>query len=100
MTIANPTVSEDPSHPGKYQAILTGFLDSLGYDPGTCPNCKCIIWFEWGTSGTEGDSGSYGNSNTPVEMTTEDDYFYYTADNLDPGTTFKFEAYAKNGGSW
>ena len=94
ITIANPTVSEDPSHPGKYRAILTGFLDSLGYVPGTCPNCKCIVWFKWGTS------GSYGNSNTPVEMTTEDDYFYYTADNLDPGTTYYFEAFAKNGGSW
>ncbi len=70
ITIANPTVSEDPSHPGKYRAILTGFLDSLGYVPGTCPSCKCIVWFKWGTS------GSYGNSNTPVEMTTEDDYFY------------------------
>jgi len=99
-TIADTTVSEDPDHPGKYQAILTGFLDSLGYNPGTCTNCKCIVWFGWGTSGTEGDSNSYGNSNTPVEMTTEDDYFYYTADNLDPGTTFKFEAFARNGGSW
>ena len=94
ITIANPTVSEDPSHPGKYRAILTGFLDSLGYVPGTCPNCKCIVWFKRGTS------GSYGNSNTPVEMTTEDDYFYYTADNLDPGTTYYFEAFAKNGGGW
>jgi hypothetical protein len=100
VTIATTTVSEDSGHPGKYQAILTGFLDSLGYDPGTCTNCKCVVWFEWGTSGTAGVSGSYGNSNTPVEMTTEDDYFYYTADNLDPGTAFKFEAFAKNGGSW
>lgn len=94
ITIASPTVEEDPAHPGKYRAILTGYLDSLGYDPGTCPNCKCIIWFEWGTS------GSYGNSNTPIEMTTEDDYFYFTADNLDSSTTYYFEAFAKNGGSW
>jgi len=100
VTIADATISEDPDHPGQYRAILTGFLDSLGYAPVTCTDCKCIVWFEWGTSGTAGVSGSYGNSNTPVEMTTEDDYFYYTADDLDSGTTFKFEAFAKNGGSW
>jgi hypothetical protein len=99
-TIGDPTISEDPAHPGQYQAILTGYLDSLGFDSGTCPSCKCIVWFGWGTSGTPGNSDSYGNHNTPVEMTTEDDYFFYTADNLDPGTFYKFEAFAKNGGSW
>ena len=93
ITVGSPIVSEDPSNPGKYRAILSGFLDSLGYDPGVCTNCKCIVWFKWGTS------GSYGNSNTPIEITIEDDYFYYTADNLDPSTTYYFEAFAKNGGS-
>jgi len=93
ITVGSPIVSEDPDHPGKYQAVLTGYLDSLGYDPGICTNCKCIIWFKWGTS------GSYGNGNAPIEITVEDSYFYYTADNLDPSTTYYFEAFAKNGGS-
>jgi len=99
MAIGEEKISEDPAHPGKYRAILDGLLNSLGYEPAECPNCKCIVWFEWGTSGTEGVSGSYGNSNTPIEVSSAG-HFYYTADNLDPGTTFKFEAFAKNGGSW
>ena len=99
MAITESNISEDPNHPGKYRAILDGLLNNLGYDSTECPNCKCIVWFEWGTSGTPGDSGSYGNSNTPIEVDSTG-HFYFTADNLDPGTAFKFEAFAKNGGSW
>jgi len=99
MAIGEEKISEDPNHPGKYRAILDGLLNSLGYEPAACSNCKCIVWFGWGTSGTEGVSSSYGNSNTPIEVSSTG-HFYYTADNLDPGTTFKFEAFAKNGGSW
>lgn len=80
-------------------ATLNGELLSLGYDPGTCPNCKSIVWFEWGTSGTPGVSGSYGSSTTPITVTAPSPFMAAVV-SLTPGQTYYFEAFAKNGGSW
>ena len=81
-------------------ATLNGTLNSLGYDPATCPNCQCLVWFEYGTSGTEGVSGSYGNSTDPVIMTGAALIPPVTVSGLTPDTPYYFEAFAKNGGSW
>ena len=79
-------------------ATLNGELLSLGYDPVTCPNCKAIVWFGWGTSGTSGVSGSYGSSTIPITATSTG--FFSTVVPITPGKTYYFEAFAKNGGSW
>jgi len=79
---------------------LNGQLLSLGYDPGTCLNCQCVVWFEYGTSGTEGVSGSYGNSTTPMPMAATGNFTADVPGPLTPDTNYKFEAFVKNGGSW
>ncbi len=81
-------------------ATLNGTLDSLGYDSAACPSCSCIVWFEWGTTGTAGVSGSYGNKTTPVEMAAFGSITPVTISGLTSGQTYYFEAFAKNGGSW
>ena len=79
-------------------ATLNGELLSLGYEPVTCPNCKAIVWFEWGTSGTAGVSGSYGSSTIPITATSTRPFSAVVP--IAPGQTYYFEAFAKNGGSW
>ena len=92
MTIADPTVEEDPENPGKYRATLNGYLESLGYDPAVCTNCQCIVWFDWGLT------PAYGNSTDQISMTAIGP-FTAIISNLDLDNYY-FEARAKNGGSW
>ena len=75
-------------------ATLNGYLDSLGYDPGTCPSCSCIVWFKWKLS-----TATTWNETTPVSMATEGP-FSANISGLTSNTTYYFEAFAKNGGSW
>jgi len=97
--ISSPSVVTNPAtNIASTSATLNGNLLSLGYDPGTCPNCKSIVWFEWGATGTAGVSGSYGSSTTPTTVTVTGPFMAVVS--LTPGKTYYFEAFAKNGGSW
>ena len=72
---------------------LNGYLHDLG------GASTCLVWFEWGTSGTAGVSGSYGNKTTPASMTAAGP-FTANLSSLTSNKTYYFEAFAKNGGSW
>ena len=76
----------------KTSATLNATLTDMG------GASSCLVWFEWGTSGTPGVSGSYGNSTTPVPMAPGP--FTAVISSLTAGQTYYFEAFAKNGGSW
>jgi len=89
-------LSEEDST-SKYNAWLEGELVDLGYNPGECPNCKCIAFFKWREVG----SSTWNTINgTPYEITANGTYFYAILTNLDSNTEYEFEAFAKNGGSW
>jgi len=75
-------------------ATLNGTLTNMG------GATSCLVWFEWGTTGTEGVSGSYGNKTTPVSMTATGSIPPVIISGLTSGQTYYFEAFAKNGGSW
>jgi len=75
-------------------AILNGYLNSLGYNPSTCANCKVIVWFEWGTNPTP----PYGNVTTAQVMTGTGSFS--ASIGVSTGQTYYFRARAKNGGSW
>lgn len=94
VVINPPVVTTNEANPVETtSATLNGILVDLGYDPATCPSCSCIVWFEWGTT------TSYGNS-TPVQTMTSTGNFSANISGLSPNTTYYFEAFAKNGGSW
>jgi hypothetical protein len=99
-TIVPPSVTTQGATVTQTSATLSGLLNSLGYDPAICTNCQCIVWFEWGTSGTAGVSGSYGNSTIPESKNADNSLFTAIISGLTPGQTYYFEAFAKNGGSW
>jgi len=97
--IVPPSVITNPAtNIASTSATLNGNLLNLGYDPGICPNCKTIVWFEWGATGTAGVSGSYGTSTIPTIANTPSPFLAVVS--LTPGKTYYFEAFAKNGGSW
>lgn len=75
-------------------AYLNGYLNSLGYNPSTCANCKVIVWFEWGTNSTP----PYGNVTAAQVRTGTGAFSAYIS--VSPGQTYYFRARAKNGGSW
>jgi len=95
-TAINPPLATTTSATNITQtsATLNGTLTNMG------GAATCLVWFEWGTTGTEGVSGSYGNSTTPVPMTAIGSILPVTISGLTSGQTYYFEAFAKNGGSW
>jgi hypothetical protein len=68
-------------------ATLNGTLNDMG------GATSCLVWFEWGAT------TSYGNS-TSVQTITAPGSFSANISGLDPETTYYFEAFAKNAGSW
>jgi PKD repeat protein len=97
--ISSPSVVTNPAtNIASTTVTLNGNLLSLGYDPGICPTCKTIVWFEWVTSGQAGVSGSYGSSTLPITVNTPGPFLAVVS--LTSGQTYYFEAFAKNGGSW
>ena len=93
--IASPGVATNmATNITQTSATLNGYLDSLGYDPEECPDCQCIVWFEWKLSAT-----STWNKTTPVSMTAEGPFAAVHSD-LTPGETYDFKAFAKTAGSW
>jgi len=95
-TAINPPLATTTSATNITQtsATLNGTLTNMG------GATSCLVWFEWGATGTEGVSGSYGNSTTPVSMTAIGFIPPVTISGLTSGQTYYFEAFAKNGGSW
>ena len=89
-----PSVTTDTAtNVTQASATLNGTLNSLGYDPGTCSSCSCIVWFKWGPTTAMANS-------TPVQTMTSTGSFSANISGLTAGQTYYFEAFAKNGGSW
>jgi len=95
-TAINPPLATTTSATNITQtsATLNGTLTNMG------GATSCLVWFEWGATGTEGVSGSYGNKTTPVSMTATGSIPSVTISSLTSGQTYYFEVFAKNGGSW
>ena len=88
VEITPPQVTTNPATDiSQTSATLNGTLNSMGNAD------SCLVWFEWGTT------PSYGNS-TSVQTMTSTGSFSANISGLSPNTTYYFEAYAKNGGSW
>lgn len=88
VEIVPPEVTTAPAtNVAQTSATLNGILNSMGNAD------SCLVWFEWGTT------PSYGNNTTLVSMTATGP-FTTIISGLDSNTTYYFEAFAKNGGSW
>ncbi len=94
-TVSAPGVTTNAaSSVTQTSAYLNGYLNSLGFNPSICTNCKVIVWFEWGTNSTP----PYGNVTTAQVMTGTGSFSAYIG--VSVGQTYYFRARAKNGGSW
>jgi len=86
--IIAPIVYVDPAT-DIYQtsAILNGTLADMG-------NADfCLVWFEWGLTPVMGNK-------TPEQTKASTGSFWADLSGLTANTTYYFEAFAKNGGSW
>ena len=95
-TPINPpaVTTNDATNVTQTSATLNAVLDNLGYDPGLCPSCSAIVWFDWGT-----DPINYGAS-TAVQSRNSIGSFSADISGFTPGATYYFRARAKNGFSW
>jgi len=88
VTINPPIVTTNPAdNITETSATLYGILNDMG------EAASCLVWFEWGLTPVMGNK-------TPEQTKASTGSFWADLSGLTANTTYYFEAFAKNGGSW